>query len=207
MMQPLRYKISNWSQLTGCLSNTSPNLHIHVTEFVQTCKISGFRIKIDHDQLGTLFACVINPKGCILDPDYESVITFTPEIILQELGRFGFIVEYEPSSKLPGDQLQYLVDIRNLGFDKIRLIHNVNSDPSEPILGNTLVAFKVADLSVWINSNYQPHEKEVLKAYLSGSAINLSKSTNACKYDWSWLVGWVANIDDVLLQNAEVNTY
>ena len=92
-MIPLKYNISAWDQLSCCLSNLSRDLHIHVTEFVQNDKISGTRIRVEHETFGVLFACVINAQGSLVSTDSGIVHEFTSDEILAELKKYGFDVD------------------------------------------------------------------------------------------------------------------
>lgn len=205
--QPLRYQISNWRQLPACKSNNSRELHIHVTEFVQNFILSGLRIRVDHDTLGTLFACVVGAGGNLISSSSDSNIPFelTPVQILSELEKYGFLVVYNPRSLLKGDQLQYLMTLQNLHFDKIRVlkVRHIGSD----VVAYTkhIVAFNIKENPNWIDNTYSASDSEFSKALTEGSAISIDNISETQKYDWSWL-DYVANISDILKDNAEVGS-
>lgn len=200
---PLRYKISNWRQLTQCLSNNSRSLHVHITDFIQNRALSGMRISIDHDKFGTLFACVLKGSGDIITSEAifgQSEISTSD--ILQELWRYGFFVEFQPMDHLPGAQLEYLSTLRRLGYDKIRLLGVQDLDN----LGQLrtvyrVIAFNVEQLPKWLDVAYSPSEAQFTDALVNGSAANLTEVSKTKCFKWDWLT-YVANIDDILKDNS-----
>lgn len=204
---PLRYKISSWRQLPQCMSNNSRELHISVTDFIQCDILSGFRIQIKHDKLGILFACVLNSSGTLVScPKCNATYEFTPSQILSELEKYGFLVEYNPEANLSGDQLQYLMTLNDLHYDKIRLLNvwEIDSITGEKIYNTQVVAFISSVNPYWLNNGYSCSKSEFNSALNSGSACNLTMISDTRKYNWSWLSGFVANIEDVIQDNAEV---
>lgn len=204
--QPLRFRISNWSQLADCKSNNSSELFIRVTNFIQDCRLSGTRIRVEHKVFGVLFACVVNAKGGIISnqDDGHTVFELTPAQILAELAKYGFLVDYSPVKALPGDQLQYLMTLRDLHFDKLRYVSVWDIVNGQKQFISYVVAFKAEENGDWLNNGYSPSRLEYITALENGSALNVSNISASKNYNWSWLVGFVANIDDVVRDNAEV---
>lgn len=201
---PLRYHISDWHQLSKCISNNSRELKISVTDFIQDSRIAGIRIKIDHSTFGTLFACVLNAKGDMITKPH-TYVELTPNQILSELAKYGFYVECEPRNSIPSTQLEYLITLDKLHYDKLRLLA---VRTSRSISDNTkvyVVAFKVAECSDWLTNTHVASEAEYLSALATGSAINISNISETENYDWSWL-DYVANISDIIKDNAEVSS-
>lgn len=199
---PYRYRISNWHQLTQCLSNTSRDLSITVTDFIQNFKLSGTRIKVDHKEFGTLFACVVNSSGSLINSDESDWISdMTPQAILQEIKKFGFIVDYAPSKSLSGNQLLYLQSLLKLNFDKIRVLSVYSIRNRVKATTYHIVVFNVKDNPRWIDSGYAASDSEFINALSNGSAMNLDNVSDTDKFDWSWL-DYVANISDILADNA-----
>lgn len=201
---PLRYKISSWRQLPQCLSNNSSALHIRVTDFINNEFLRGFRISVVHETYGTLFACVLHARGTIITEAAEyGAKELQISGILAELEKYGFLITYAPNEKLPGGQLEYLATLRHLGYDKIRIL-NVWSNNVEGTKewAPKVVAFSSKRLGDWLNNAYSPHERELYKALIDGSAANLTEICKTKKYRWDWL-DFVANIDDVLCDNAD----
>lgn len=200
---PLRYQISSWDQLPDCLSNNSKELHLHVTNFIQDARLCGKRITIEHDVFGVLFAVVVDPAGSIVSQFGDGVeYGISTNQILSELARYGFLITYKQYGKLPGDLVQYLMTLIQLKFDKIRILNVWDMVHSRKEFKWYVVAFKIPDLPQWLNSGYAPSKKEFLDALESGNAINLSVIGEAQRFDWSWLYNWVADIGDIIEDNA-----
>lgn len=203
MSNPLQYNISSWNQLKKCQSNNSTHLHIGIVDYTNPPSLTGKLIQVKHDLLGTLFACLVNASGKLLSEDAENHIhEFTTQEILAELAKFGFNVTYSPREHLDGEQLQYLMTLNQLGFDKIRtlIVHRFTKDGHTKATP-TVVAFKVNDCSKWIDSKYTENESDFLIAVGNGSAINISAISKDKHFEWDWL-DYVASIDDILRDNA-----
>lgn len=202
--QPLRYRVSSWRQLPKCKSNNSRQLSIKVTDFIQDARLSGFRISVFHEDFGVLFACVLNASGNMITEHSENVVVeFTPVQILAELKKYGFLITYDPIETLSGDQLQYLMTLKSLHFDKIRILDVWKSKNNVRESHPTVVAFNIAKNPNWLNNDYSASESEFTEALNNGSAINITAISKEHNYSWSWLAGFVANIDDILTDNAE----
>ena len=200
---PLRYNISSWDQLPRCMSNNSRDLHIRVSKVMNDRRLSGTVIRVEHYDFGVLFACTVDASGPLLS---ENGLAGVPEMstsaILSELAKFGFLVTYEPKTHLDGEQLQYLMTLNQLGFEKIRIlnVHMYQKDgrvKDEPVV----VAFKIEKNGDWLNNGYSPYESEFLAALKHGTAVNISAISKEKKFRWDWLT-YVANINDILNDNA-----
>lgn len=203
---PLRYNISSWHQLPKCLSNTSSELHIKVADMLQNTELTGTRISIEHNRFGVLFATVVHASGTlIVQNGYSIPAGLTPAQILVELARYGFYVTYNPISELTGAQIEYLLVIDKLGYDKIRLVSFPAADTNR--IDDYVVAFQVEANPRWINANYEPSAAEVRKAICNGTAFNLSALSQTEKFSWSWLRNFVANIKDVVSDFANLGGY
>ena len=199
---PLRYNISNWHQLEDVRSNNSRDLRIHVSDFIQSNVLTGTRIQITHRNYGVVFACVLNAHGNLVsDYDDELAIELTTRQILTELEKYGFLVTYEPRKHLPGDQLEYLITLKELGYDKIRIMNVWKIINGVKVFKWYVVVFNVKNNIDWINNGFSSSESEFSKAIQSGSAINISSISKTKKWSWNWL-DYVANIDDILKDNA-----
>lgn len=203
---PLRYKISSWRQLPQCMSNNSRELHVSVTDFIQNGVLEGLRIQINHDKLGTLFACVLNASGPLLTTSNNLDTEFSPSEILAQLERYGFFVEFDPRSNLTGSQLQYLITLNDLHYDKIRImdVWSTNNITNTKYCNHQIVAFMASANPNWLDNNYSCSVAEFTEALNNGTAANLTKISETQKYDWSWLSQFVANIADIIRDNAEV---
>lgn len=205
MQIPLRYKISSWRQLPQVQSNNSKKLHIHVTDFVQSHRLHGFRISVEHDELGTMFSYILDAKGSIVTPYPNLSQQLTPAFLLSELARFGFLVDYNPSKTLSGSQLDFLMTLNQLHFDKIRVMPVWDSSSGVKEFTDHVVVFQAQAHGDWLNNGYSPSISEYTKGITSGSAIDVGIISEAQGLDWSWLVGWVGSIPDILKENAEMS--
>lgn len=200
--QLLRYNISSWNQLSKCMSNNSRDLHIHVNTIIHDCRLSGTIIKVDHIAFGTLFACLVEGSGPLLSAGDNGVIPeFGTDDILRELRKFGFYVTYNPAAHLDGEQIQYLMILDQLGFDKIRLLNVYSWENGSQQFTPKVVAFDIAHHGDWLNNGYSASEAEFTKALNDGSAINISGMSEKNNFRWDWLT-YVANIKDILKENA-----
>lgn len=201
---PLRYKISDLRQLKGCYSNNSRDVSISVTTFVNDDRLNGLRISIDHKQYGSLFSYVVGAKGRIITTyEDEMIPELTVDQILSELEKYGFYVEYTPVDSLSGNQLQYLVTLNDLGFDKLRLISVWKLDKAGLKQFSTqVIVFNSTGHDQWLNAGYSASQDEMNKALNDGSCINITGVSKTRNFDWSWLHNSVMNIKDILVNNS-----
>lgn len=200
---PLRYRISDWKQLDGVQSNNSRDLNIRITRFLNDCRLCGTRIEVYHETFGTLFSTLVGVGGTLISSmDSGVVFTLTPAQILEELAKWGFLIEYNPEKRIPGKQLEFLMTLQGLHFDKIRvlsiheLVHGVTQ------FRHYVVAFKIDPLGDWVNASYSPSKEEFQTAVSEGHAMNVSAISEVNQYSWDWLYGWVGNISDILKDNS-----
>lgn len=209
MSAPLRYQISNWKQLPGALSNNSRDLHIRVADFVGSENFTGLRISVEHSKYGVLFATVVDARGSIVSdmPNVESEMS--AQDILTQLARFGFLITYHNYENLSGDQVTFLMTLDNLHFDKIRImrVYRPEMTSGGDYANTCVVAFKVEQLPGWLQASYSCSQSEFNKALNQGWAVNVSSMSQEKNYKWDWLVNYVANIRDVLNDNAGLLQY
>lgn len=202
---PLRYRISSWKQLPKCLSNNSRDLHIRVGEYTAD-ELSALRISVEHKLLGTLFVCLVNAHGTLLRKnDKDVVFELTPTAVLAELEKFGFLVEYNPATELDASQIEFLSTINKLKYDKIRLLSVWTMEHGVKQFKEYVVAFLAQDNSQWLNASYSPSSSEFTQAITNGTAFNVSALSECSQYDWAWLHNFVANIGDVISDNANAS--
>ena len=201
-MQKLQYSISDIHQLSGAMSNNSRDLSISVTDFIQDDRLSGTRIQVRHNQFGVLFACVLNAHGTMVT-EFNDNLTVEPTTaeLLAELEKYGFLITYNPHKSLPINQIEYLVTLKGLGYDKLRVLNVYTYENGIKKFQWYVVAFNVRDKSNWINNGYSPSDKEFTDALKRGSAINISALSKTNNWSWSWL-DFVADIDDILKDNG-----
>jgi len=200
---PLQYRITNWRDLPKCLSNNSRELRIHIADLFNNDLLTGFRISVDHPVIGTLFACVLEADGVLVsDVDEYSPEELSAEAILNELRRYGFIIEFAQKLGISGPQIEYLMTLRGLGYDKIRIINTWHYKNHVQQWEPKIVAFQSNPLGDWLNNGYSPSEKEFTDALIEGTAINLTNMSETKQYRWDWLMDEVDSIDDIIAQNA-----
>lgn len=205
-MMPLHYNISNWLQLSECKSNNSVDLYITVKQVIDdgSHRLEGLIILVNHNQYGTLFACLINSKGSLLTPDPESGIIkeFSTDEILAELNKFGFDVEFSINQHLSGDQISYLITLSDLKYDKIRRFSVFEYDSmGNKVFSEYLVAFNYEHCPDWIQEDYSCRKLDFLDKLNAGVAANLTYISETRSYDWTWLT-YVANIEDIIRDNS-----
>ena len=198
----LQYKISSWTQLGECLSNTDRKLHAVCSKIISPA-LRGLSVRVEHEDFGCLFSYLVDGDGPIIsDLQVEELSTQT---VLEQLKRFGFYIIYEREKQLPGAMLDYLITLDGLGFDKIRVMF---IDTSEVPIGETdivqycVVAFKVKDHPKWIDNMYRATESEISQGAMNGTAINISAISKERHFNWSFLEDYVLNISDILEENS-----
>lgn len=203
--QPLRYQISDWHQLPGCKSNTDKCLKLTVADFIQDPRLSGTRISVEHPTFGNLFTYIVDLSGNIvssLSLDGKLQAHLSIDDILVQLARFGFLITYKEYQHLSGNQLQFLMTLHNLHFDKIRLLNVWDTESGVKQFKLYVVAFQIEPLPQWLNSGYAPSNTEFQQALTKGYAINVSALSESQHFSWDWLYNWVADISDVIESNS-----
>lgn len=193
---PLRYNISDWHQAVECLSNTSAELKIIVSDLIQNNSLTGLKLSVVHTQFGPLFSYVVAAEGDLVDPSIDPMPT---ELILRELARYGFDISYNQRAHLPGEQIQFLMILNDLHYDKIRLLTVVGSNGCDAT--TYVVAFKIDGHPRWLDNRTSVYTAEFNKACADGTAFNISTISEAENYRWEWL-DYVANIDDIIRDNT-----
>lgn len=202
---PLRYKISDWRQLKGCLSNNSKHLHISTKTYLNNKHLNGLNISVEDDRYGILFSYCIGLTGDIIT-EYSSITDkFSKDLILTELKRFGFLVEFVQEEHISGSLLDLLMTLSHLNYDKLRLMnhYHYNQDTQKEFVTDA-VLFNTEHLVDWINPGYACTDSEFDEAIKSGWALSITNITKRDKkhYDWTWLYNKVMNIDDLLEANS-----
>jgi hypothetical protein len=202
MADPLRYNISNWLQLSECRSNNSTDLYITVKQVFDdgSHRLSGVIILVNHNQYGTLFACLVNASGTLLtaNPNSGIIQEFTTDQICEVLHTFGFEVTFEINQHLGGEQISYLITLNDLGFDKLRMLEVQQLDGT---YANYLVAFNVEKCPKWISNTFTCGRKPFFEALNSSGAMNLTDLKQTKDFDWTWLT-YVADIEDIIRDNG-----
>lgn len=194
---PLRYQISSWYQLPKCKSNNSKDLKLHVADYCNNNELRGLRITVEHPKFGELFAYIVNARGFYITPDVPDSELTTDEI-LKQLERFGFLIKYSRIDNMDIHQVEYLMTVQKLGFDKLRRIAVRHYDKlGVEVIDPYYVVFNSAELSMWLQYEYSPTLEQFKNALVSGHAINLTAVSEFHQFNWDWL-DYVANIEDLL---------
>ena len=201
MGDTLRYAITDWHQLKNIKSNNSRELSIRVADLLHSDVLTGLRIMVYHNNYGPLYTCVLNAQGSIVTEVNDNIVVEpSTQDILAELHKWGFEVEFDPKLNLPQGQKDFLAELKNLGYDKIRWL-TVNSTKHNVIEAKPyIIVFNVTNHADWLVNTYAASEQEFLNALKDGSAVNISATSKANVWSWNWLVGFVLNIDDILAE-------
>jgi hypothetical protein len=198
MGEPLRYTITDWHQLKNVKSNNSRDLSIKVADIIQSDILTGLRIQVYHEYFGPLYCCVLNAQGTLVtEVNNNMVVEPSTEDILAELHKWGFIVEYNQALHLPQGQLDFLAELKTLGYDKLRILNVWKSEYGKQVYKPYIIVFNVEQNPNWLNNSYAASEKEFMESLRDGSAVNISATSKANVWSWGWLT-FVANIDDIL---------
>lgn len=199
--QPLQYNISDWHQLSDAKSNNSRDLKICVSDIIQDNRLTGTRIQLNHTHFGVLFACVLKAQGTMVTEFNDNlVVEFTTQQILAELKKYGFLITYNPRAHLPGNQLEYLMSLHKLGYQKLRIMNVYKYVNGVKQFQWYVIAFNIDDAN-WLNNGYAISETEFMNALRDGKCVNISAISKTNRWSWSWL-DYVANIEDILEDNA-----
>lgn len=206
MADPLRYNITDWHQLKDAKSNTSRLLSIKVSDLIQNEVLTGVRIQVLHEVYGNIFTYIVNGAGTLINDSINPVeYELSKNTILKELEKYGFLVTYTQIKYLPPAQVDYLRELLNLGFDKLRILKVWDSKHGIKETKWYIVAFNILENINWLANDYSPSVTEFTNALKNGSAYNISSSETVHKWSWSWL-DFVANIQDILNEQATPNT-
>lgn len=204
-MKPLVYSITQWNQIGMCQSNNSRELHVKCAT-ISDNTFTGQCIRVYHDRFGCLFACMVENKGALISPlPDETFHMMKTQDILDELEKFGFIISFEPDEHLPGEQLEYLITLNNLHYDKIRILYVKYPAIDGSVTKKKIVVFKVANNPKWLTNTYMASKDEFTQALEEGSAVNITDMSQTKRFNWEFLDAGVLSIDDILRENANEN--
>ena len=164
-------------------------------------RLTGIIILVQHNQYGTLFACMVNADGTLLTKDSNSEIIweFTTDEITKILATFGFDVTFHINQHLSGNQISYLMTVSDLGYDKLRRL--LVQDKPDGKYSEYIVVFNVAKCPDWIANDFTCGKKPFVDALISSGAMNLTDLEQTKGFDWTWLT-YVANIEDIIEDNG-----
>ena len=198
MGDTLSYSITDWHQLKNIKSNNSRELSIKIADLLHSNVLTGLRIQVYHEQYGPLYTCVLNAQGTIVTEINNNMVTEpTTDYILKELAKWGFDVQFDQELNLPQGQLDFLAELKDLGYDKLRVLNVWTIENTIQTFTPYIIVFNVSQNPDWLNNGYAASEQEFLNSLKNGSAVNISATSKANIWSWGWL-NFVANIDDIL---------
>ena len=201
MNKILRYRISNWNQITQCRSNNSRNLSLSLSKFLDGKRLQGYGIKVNHANYGVLFAALIEGIGTLItktDEEGADIPFLTTDEILKQLMKFGFYITYNLAKNLPQEEFDYLSKLEDLGYDKITRIALESFDTN----GNKVWRPAVIVMKSEFNTDMLVFECKVTRKTFNERLTKnvILNITNEPGMNWEW-VTYIANIADVLDEN------
>ena len=195
MKQPLRYSISEWDQLTQCLSNSSRDIKIKVSH-IDDKRFSGTTIKVTHAKYGVLFAYTVDIDSNItFKNEYGIYNELTSDEIIAELEKYGFFISFEHFPSVKKEQIDYLESVKRLGFTKMRLLEVIDSRGS---IEKAYIAFKTGFDDNLLVNRYKVSKKAFGELAASGSICLLTDCLQGISFSWRFLDGYIFNIEDVI---------
>ena len=205
MSLPLRYRISRWQQAAECLSNNSRNLYITVSEFVNNETLQGTIIKVEHTEFGTLFAAMIKGEGRIVtrwDEENNLLPWLSVPQILTQLKKFGFDITYKEITSLDDQTIDWLMNIRNAGFDKISQVVVISRQNGIKIPHKYTIALKSDENSDLLTFGMSISSAKFTSRTSAGKILSLEDYDT----DWGWLDS-IYNINDILQENSDIEPH
>ena len=205
MSRILRYQISDWTQITNCLSNNSRSYYLSLSKQLDGNKLRGLVLNVNHSKYGVLFAAMIQGTGSLITDKDEAgheIPFLTTEEILRQLMKFGFYVTYDVKSNLPNNILSFLATIDNLGFDKISKVVVTKRDKitGQQINDVATIVFKtVPENEDILAFSCELSETKLNEKLQKNILMNVTKEKNM---QWDWL-HYMANISDLLDENVD----
>lgn len=204
MSKTLRYKISNWSQITDCLSNNSRNLYLSLNKIIDGNRLKGQLLQVNHASYGTLFAAMIIGSGQLITEtdDEGNIIPFlTTKEILKQIQKFGFIVEYDVKSNLPSPTIALLSTLYELKYDKITVVQvRIRSTESSSYIWKPQTIVMKSEFNTDIINYRCKITEKLFKDKLAKNTIMNVSNEEGINWDW---VTYTANISDILDENID----
>lgn len=201
----LHYQISDWTQVTKCLSNNSRNLSLSLIRVKAAGTLEGLVIQVNHTELGTLFAAMIDGSGLLITPEDETgcVIPFmTTDEILIQLSKFGFYIEYNQKENLPGPVLDFFQHWMEMGYDRITRVLLQSKDRfGNTIWKDSIVIFKDCVENLDLISY---GEKLSRNKYIQKVDANTIQNVTDAGFRWDW-VDSVYRLEDIMNENTDID--
>lgn len=199
----LHYRISDWSQVTECLSNNSNSLYLSYIKLKDINRLEGHVIQVNHTTLGTLFAAMIDGNGMLIDNQTESgyhLPFMSTKDILTQVARFGFYIEYCEKKHLPDKTLVFLFNLMKLNYDRItKVLLQTTNRYEEIIWSPTILVFK----SCSDNTDLITYGSKLSRAkYIEKVNKNTVLNVTAEDIRWDW-VDSMYNLSDIVNDNVD----
>ena len=199
--QRLRYSISSWSQATKCLSNNSRDLHISVANYLHNVDFEGQILSVVHTKYGTMFAVITNGQGNLIsetDEDGRQLPLLTTEEVLRQREKFGFDITYAEEPNLSGEQLTFLANLYDLGYDAITRVRI----KYPKITRTAYIAYNSCKSVKYLTFDTMVSKSEFDASLESGEIANISKMDTTLEWDW---LTYTCQISDLLDDNSIVH--
>ena len=167
--------------------------------------LRGTRVSVEHSSYGVLFAAMTDGRGEIIsDVDEEGNVVpwMTTDEILKQLFKFGFDITYTERLTLDEHILNYLMQLRNLGFDKVTKVNVMNRVEGSLRPKIYTLAIKSEYNSDMLTYGTTISQKRFMERLTSNYIMNI-EDIHDSKLKWDW-VDSIYNIDDILSENSEV---
>lgn len=147
---------------------------------------------------------MIKGTGSLISEDDEEGVAIpflTTDEILQQISKFGFLVEYDVKSNLPENVISYLSSLYNLGYDKLNRI-NVKTRNKDGVIyvRPTIVAMKSCEATIDF-MEFDKYTTEIDFAKMLDLNVMIN-ATNEPDTVWDW-VHYMCNIYDILEENID----
>lgn len=200
-LQRLRYSISSWSQATKCLSNNSKDLHISVADYIHNVDFEGQILSVVHTKYGTMFATITNGQGHLIsetDEDGRQLPLLTTEEVLRQLEKFGFDITYAEEPNLSGEQLTFLTNLYDLGYDAITRVRI----KYPKITRTAYIAYNSSKSVKYLKFDTMVSKTEFDASLECGEIANIAKMDTSLEWDW---LTYTCQISDLLDDNSVVH--
>ena len=148
-----------------------------------------------------MFATVTNGQGFILsqsDEDGNELPLLTTAEVLKQLEKFGFDIQYEEEPNLSGEQLTFLTNLLDLGYDAITRAKIIYPKTTR-LVTIAYASNKTTDFLKFDTSVTKAKFDEELE---NGAIANITKMDKTLEWDW---LTYTCQIEDILEANSVVH--
>lgn len=165
--------------------------------------LEGLLLQVNHTNLGTLFAAVIQGTGVLVtqEDEYGYAIPFmTTDEILRQISKFGFYVTYKRRSHLPGPVLDFFQRWMDMGYGRItRVLLQSENKYGDTIWVDSVVLFK----ETVENQDLLCYGKKLSRiAYMKKVDANSIQNVTNVGFDWDWVDSFY-RLEDIMDENVD----